>query len=105
MTKDKYLEMCKTFGDVPDEEKMPPDLDDFPDYMIMGLDIFNCLPDTYSGGMEPIYTGKDLSALPTLYDIFGIEKEEKMRIFKVIQFLDTRARKKAISDAKKKNRK
>lgn len=106
MTKQKYIEMCQALGDPIELEKLPPDLHDFPSYVIVSLDIFNCLPDTYSGGMDPIYSGKNLSALGVLFDTFEVDNaEDKQRILKVIQVLDTRARKKAVADAKKRARK
>jgi hypothetical protein len=67
----------------------------------VALDIFNALPDLYSGGMSPMYTGKDLSALNVLYDLFEVNAADRMLIFRVIQEVDARARKQAIDQAKK----
>jgi len=105
MTKEKYISMCKALGDEIKEEDLPPDLDDFPSYVHVSLDVFNCLPDTYSGGMEPIYSGKDIASITALYDIMQVDPSDKARILRVIQYLDTRARKKAINEAKKRARK
>ena len=56
--------------------------------------------------MDPIYSGKNLSALGVLFDTFEVSNaEDKQRILKVIQVLDTRARKQAVADAKKRSRK
>lgn len=97
--------MCAALGDTPDLNKMPPELEDFPDYVLIAMDLFNCLPDKYTGGMEPIYAGKDYSSLEILYRVFDVEPDEERLTFRVIQFLDTRARNKAIRDAERRARK
>jgi hypothetical protein len=105
MTKNKYISMCEALGDPIIESDMPPDIEDFPSYVHISLDIFNCLPDTYSGGMDPIYSGKDIGAMTSLFKIMEVDPKDYIRILKVVQYLDTRARKKAISEAKKRARK
>lgn len=104
MTKDKYLETCRLLNEDIDFDKMPPDIEDFPTYVHQALDVFNCLPDTYSGGMEPIYSGKDYSALTGLLEVLQVDKEDMLRVFKVVHHLDGRARKQAINAAKKKGK-
>lgn len=101
----RYLEMCEAMGDEPDLDKIPPEIDSFPDYVQLAIEIFNSLPDTYSGGMAPVYTGKNLSSLLPLYEIFQVVGRDKMKVFEVIRFLDSRARKQAINEAKKANKK
>jgi len=104
VTPERYLQMCAAMGDEPDYSKLPPDFSSFPSYVQVAIEIFNSLPDTYSGGTTPLYVGKDLSALPTLFDIFKIEDDEKMKVFEVVRFLDNRARKQAASQAEKANK-
>ena len=99
---EQYLAMCKVMGDEPDMNKLPPEFGSFPSYVQIALEIFNALPDTYSGGMSPIYVGKNLSSLPVLFDLYLVG-DEKMQVFEVIRFLDNRARKQAIKEASKKN--
>jgi hypothetical protein len=105
MTKSKYLEACVQLGDEPDWDLMPPDYEDFPIYVHQALEVFNYLPDTYSGGMEPIYSGKDYSALQSIFQVLEVEREDTLLVFKVVHHLDTRARKQAITAAKKKSAK
>lgn len=104
MNKAKYLEVCSLFGDEPDMDKMPPDMEDFPTYVIHALNIFNSLPDMYTGGMEPIYCGKDLGSLQVLLDLYEVPKEEKMLCFDIIRFIDNRARTHAMDKAKRKGK-
>lgn len=93
-------------GDEVDWEKAPPIWEDFPSYVHTAVDVFNCLPDTYSSGMEPVYTGKDLSSFSMIArDIFELEKEDFKRVFELVMFIDSRARKEAIKKASKKGSK
>lgn len=101
MTTSKYLQMCEMMGDTPDPRKLPPEYMDFPGYVHDSIDIFNALPDTYSGGMSTVYVGKDLSSLSVLFDLFLVAQDYRMKVFRVIQFLDNRARKQAIKEANK----
>lgn len=71
---------------------MPLDLGDFPDIVITAFNVFNSLRDTYVPGEMPIYSGKDLTALPVLFDIYGIvHQDEKQFILKVLNILDKEA--------------
>ena len=45
MTKDQYLEMMEQMGEEPDWEKCPPDWEDFPDIVIITMNIFNSMGD------------------------------------------------------------
>lgn len=101
MTAERYIETCKQLGVPVDERKMPPHIEDFPTYVHAAMNLFNILPDTYSGGMEPIFSGKDFSALPTLFNIYNVEEEDYRYIMDVILILINYSRKKAVADAKK----
>jgi len=101
---ERYLEMCEVMGDTPDPEKMPPDYGDFPAYVHIGIEIFNALPDMYSGGTTPIYTGKDLASLTMLFELYLVEVSMRMKTFEIIRFLDNRARTQAIKAAEKANK-
>lgn len=104
MDYERYVETCKQLNVPIEEDKIPPCLEDFPDYVLVSINIFNTLPDTFSGGMEPIFSGKDLAALPVLLDIYEVEKEDYLYILDVLSSLINRTRHKAISDAKKANK-
>lgn len=105
MTSEVYLRMCEEFGDPVDWEKIPPDYMDFPSYVHSAINIFNSLPDNYTSTMEKIiYTGKDYASLPVLFELYQTPQDDKLLIFDVIQFLDSRARKKALQEANKKSK-
>lgn len=94
--------MCELYNDPIDWDKCPPDWEDFPWYVHISLPIFNALPDNYIGGMEPLYSGKDITALPVLLDLYDItDKEDRLLVFETIQFLDGRARDQAVAARKK----
>lgn len=105
VTRESYISMCEQLGDEVDPNKIPPRYSDFPTYVHQAYDIFNSMSDTYAPGMSPIYIGKDYSALPVFYDLFGVLKEYKMDVFEVIQYLDAKARQQAVSEAKRASKK
>lgn len=104
MTAERYIETNRQLNIKLDEDKIPPSIYDFPSYVLTACGIFNVLPDVYSGGMEPVFCNKDLSALPIMFEIFDVDKEDYVYILDVIQVLTVNARNKAIADAKKRNK-
>lgn len=101
VTAETYIRMEMELVGKVDYEKVPPVFEDFPYYVHQAVDIFNVLPDTYSGGMSSIYVGKDYSSLEVFFSIQQIEGEERLTVFEVIRFLDTRAREASLKEAKK----
>ena len=84
--------ICEQMGHEPDPEVMPVELQDFPDIVIIAFEIFNSLRDTYIPSEIPIYSGKDLTSLPVLFDIYGIDTQRsKQFILKTINILDKEA--------------
>lgn len=105
MTTERYIRMCEEFGDEVDLDTIPPDYMDFPSYVHTAIQIFNALPDNYTSTMESVlYIGKDYSALPILFELYLVDDCDKMLVFTVVQFLDSRARRKAVEAAKKKSK-
>lgn len=105
MDKERYIKMCEALGDEIDLEKIPPDFDDFPEYVQDAFNIFNALTDTYTGGMEPIYCGKNYSGIDAIFKIYEVPEEDQRLTFDIIYELDLRARKKAIKQAEAARRK
>lgn len=89
-------------GHEPDPEAMPLEMSDFPSIVSLGIHLFNQLRDHYIPGEMPIYSGKDLTALPVLFDIYEITSPiEKEFLLRVINILDTEAVTAARNKAKK----
>lgn len=91
-----------------DDSAMPIDINDFPDIVQLALHIYNSLRDTFIPGELPMFIGKDLSALPALFDIYEITtRERKEFILDVINIFDAEAvavARKRIEAAKTKSR-
>lgn len=92
MTKEKYYSLCEMQDIEPDPRHIPLDLEDFPPIIGLSVNVFNQLRDVYIPGEIPVYTGKDLSALNVLLDIYEIHKaSDKQMILKVINIFDAAA--------------
>lgn len=100
-----YFKICEMNGEKPDLDKLPPLYRELPWYVKDAMDIFNSLPDTYTSGMTPLYIGKDLSSLEVMFNLYDIDSDYRMLAFKVIRFLDSRAKNQAIQQAKRKQNK
>jgi len=84
--REQYLEICKVTGSPVEEDKIPPEFEDFTDEAQTAMVITNRLPDNwdYTSGY---YIGKDLTILPYLFKIYELDDEEMMLdlIFTVIK--------------------
>ena len=90
MTKDQYLRMVEQTGEEIDWDRIPPDLEDFPESIYTALNIFNSMGSRVQADIG--YIGKDFTNLNILYDFYYItEKEEKDWIFELLLFLDESA--------------
>ena len=89
MTKDQYLEMMEQMGEEPDWEKCPPDWEDFPDLVVITMNIFNSMGDRVYP--EIGYIGKDYTNFDFLLKHYGIEEHNKEYVFELLLWLDSRA--------------
>ena len=78
--------MVEQTGEEIDWEKCPPELEDFPDSIIIAIGIYNSLGDRIYPDIG--YVGKDFTNLSLLYKNYFIEKHEKDWIFEILLFLD-----------------
>jgi hypothetical protein len=101
VTAETYIRMEEQLGGEIDPDKIPPSFEDFPLYVHQGVEIFNALPDTYSGGMSSMYVGKNYSSLEIFFSLYLIEGADRLSVFEVIKFLDGRARDASYKEAKK----
>lgn len=102
MTKEKYIDMCEQTGEEFDDTKCPPDFEDFPYLVQLSFSLYNMLSDTFIGGgmSDPIFIGKDLGALPVLFDAYEVESKSQRRdIITYIKFIDSKLKKEAIDKA------
>lgn len=87
MTKDKYLEVQEQLGREPNPENCPPGIEDFPQCVIDGIEIFNFLGDRVYP--EIGYIGKDYTNLPILMSLYEIDDKELL--LEVLSRLDAEA--------------
>lgn len=78
---------------------MPIDILDFPPFVRDAIDIFNRLGDTFtSTELGPLYIGKDLNSLDMFCRVYEIEDVELKRLtLEIVQHLDSKIVKQAIS--------
>lgn len=97
MTKDRYLTMCEQLNQEPSEDKMPPDMGDFPDIVQYAVNTFNMLGDRVQS--EIGYIGKDYTNLPIYLEVYSIKDKEFF--LELLSWLDSRAIKKSSDEMKK----
>lgn len=93
MTKERYLEMCDQLGTEPNPDKIPPDMEDFPDVVQRALHVYNLLGDRIAADIG--YLGKDYSILPAYLD------EDKEIFLEVLSWMDDKIIKKSAEDMKR----
>ena len=101
MTRSRYLDMMEQLGKEPVEEEVPPDWEDLPEIFSRAMITFNSLGDRVYPDIG--YIGKDYTNLPILLEIHGIE--DKDYFLEILQWLDSRAIKKASEQLKREHEK
>ena len=81
--------MMEQMGEEPDWEKCPPDWEDFPDVVVITMNIFNSMGDRVYP--EIGYIGKDYTNFDFLLKHYGIEEHNKEFVFELLLWLDSRA--------------
>lgn len=71
MSKDKYLQVCEQLGKLPDPDKMPPEIDDFPQDVQKALIVFNQLGDRIAPDIG--YLGKDMSGINAFIEAYEVD--------------------------------
>ncbi len=99
MTQERYFEMQEQMGQPIEEEKIPLNLNDFPDIVSLALNIFGRLGDRVYP--EIGYIGKDYTNLNLYMKIEGIKERQKDFFLEVLEWLDARAIKKSAEQLKR----
>ena len=99
LTRDRYFEMQEQMGLPIEEDRIPPDMSDFPDIVIEALNTFNRLGDRVYP--EIGYIGKDYTNLNLYMKIMGVEKNNKDFFLELLEWLDTRAIKQSAEKLKR----
>ncbi len=93
MTQERYFEMQEQMGQEIDVEKMPKDLEDFPEIVLLAISTFNRLGDRVYP--EIGYVGKDYTSLNIYINVYGIKEREQDFFLEIIEWLDARTIKKS----------
>lgn len=88
MTKEKYFEMCEMLKQEPVDSEIPIELDDFPSLVQQCFSIYSVLTDVWDP-MGGNYLGKDYSLVFDLFELYSIEKEDRLLGLQVLQFMDS----------------
>lgn len=91
--------MQEQMGQPIDPKVMPVAIEDFPELVLMAINIFNRLGDRVYP--EIGYIGKDYTNLLMYMEILGVESPDKDFFLEVIEWLDTRAIKKSAESLKR----
>ena len=87
MTRERYFKMCEQMEKEPDEDEIPPDIEDFPSLAILALNTFSALGDRVYPDIG--YMGKDFTTLPLYIEMHGIEDTELF--LEILTYLESRA--------------
>ncbi len=101
MTQERYLKMCEQLGKDPDPEEMPPDINDFPEIVILALNTFSCLGDRVYPDIG--YMGKDFTNLPLYIEMYGVTNVELF--LEILTYLESRAIKSSSESLKREREK
>jgi hypothetical protein len=96
MTKEAYFEMCEQLGTEPIEEEIPLEIDDFPSLVQNCFIVYQYLTDNWDT-MGGNYLGKDYSIVFSLFDVYDVEKSERLLALEFLQRMDS-IRSKIVSD-------
>lgn len=101
MTQERYLKMCEQLGKDPDPEEMPPDINDFPEIVILALNTFSSLGDRVYPDIG--YMGKDFTNLPLYIEMYGVTNVELF--LEILTYLESRAIKSSSESLKREREK
>lgn len=85
MTKDQYLDMMDQMNQEPDWERCPPAWEDFPNWVIDGINVYHSLGSRIYPDVG--FIGKDYTNFKFLLDQWGLNKE---LTFEICTFMEAR---------------
>lgn len=88
MSKDQYLEMMEQMGEEPDWEKCPEDWEDFPEIVILGINVYNTLGSRIFPDVG--YIGKEFTNYDLVLKHLGVQKHQEDFVFEIVQFMEQR---------------
>lgn len=95
------MDMCKQLGREPDEDKIPPDWFDLPEFVRIAINVFSALGDRVYPDVG--FTGKDYTKLPIYLDLYEIEDVDFF--LDILSWLEARAIKKSADRIEREHKK
>ena len=84
MTRDRVLEMHRQMGTEPEEDELPPEMDEFAQEVQEAFTIYGLLQDRVEG--MGTYLGKDYSYVKDMLDVY--EYEDPKLILFLVRYID-----------------
>ena len=91
MTKEAYFEMCEALNSEPLEEEIPVEINDFPYFVQKVFQLYEALRDDWDY-MVGNYIGKNITNLFEVFDLFEVEKEERLITYQLLNVIDRERR-------------
>jgi len=88
MTKSQYLDMCEQTGQEVDWEKCPPEWEDFPDFILDFMNLYNYMGDRIYPDIG--YIGKDFTNFKYLKELYGVPKHQEELLNEFNLFMESR---------------
>ncbi len=88
MKKETYFEMCEALGTTPVDEEIPVELSDLPELAQQAVQLYFVMKDVWDP-MGGNYLGKDTSIVFQLFDLYDVEKPERLLMMSFFQVLDS----------------
>jgi hypothetical protein len=87
VTSDQYFEMCELTGEEPVPENIPVEFDDFSAEVQECFSIYAILQDRWEG-FNGLYLGKDLAGIQDIFDLYSIDKQDRLFTLNIIRLID-----------------
>ena len=75
-------------GEEPDWEKCPEDWEDFPEIVILGINVYNTLGSRIFPDVG--YIGKEFTNYDLVLKHLGVQKHQEDFVFEIVQFMEQR---------------
>jgi hypothetical protein len=96
MTRNRYLDLCEKLNQEPNPDKLPPEIEDFPEEVQKAIVTYNKLGDRVVADIG--YLGKDYTSLPLYLQAYNIQNTELF--IEVILRMDEKTIKKSADSMK-----
>ena len=97
--------MCEAMGTEPQESEIPVDMAELLYETQLAIKLYNYLPDVWSNGMQPFYSGKDYTNLRFFMELLDIDENAYLYVIETLRELDIKNASSINGKVKKQSRK